>query len=270
MPELPEVETLVSELNEILVLQKISAVEIREDSILETPREWFETGLPEKEILQVGRRGKFIRVVLSEGLTLWFHLGMTGQLLFDPADSPESHVHLVLSFAGGKKLFFRDPRRFGKIALTPWQGKAFPGGVGRLGPEPEEWQREEFISFLKQRKGRIKNLLMNQSLIAGLGNIYTDEVLHRAGIRPLKRASSVSSKSLGRLHQAIGEVLEEAVRWGGSSIDDYLHLDGARGGFQAFHRVYGRAGRSCGSCGALIRRVKLSGRSSFFCPRCQK
>lgn len=270
MPELPEVETLAFALNQTLVRDQISAVEIREESLLEAPAEWFKTALPGRGIFQVRRRGKFISMDLSGGLALWFHLGMTGQLLLDPPEFLKAHIHLVLSLKSGKKLSFRDSRRFGRIALTPWRGRVSPEGVERLGPEPNQFLKEEFVSFFKQRKGRIKNLLMNQSLIAGLGNIYADEALYRAGIRPLKRASGISCERLARLHGAIGEVLTEAVQWGGSSTRDYLHLDGAPGRFQAFHRVYGRAGERCQMCGSAIRRVKLSGRSSFFCPRCQK
>lgn len=272
MPELPEVENLVFELKKALEGERIQDVEIRNPSVLETPREWLESQIPGKKIIQIGRRGKFIQIRLSEGLILWFHLGMTGQLVLEePSVSFQPHTHFVLSLRDSeKRLVYRDVRRFGRISLTPYGEAQYPKGVRRLGPEPREWTREKFASLFKERRARIKSLLLDQRLMAGLGNIYADESLHRAGIHPLRRAREVSRHRLFRLHGAIGEVLDEAIRWGGSSIDDYRHLDGSKGQFQLFHRVYGRTGANCRGCGARIKSVKLSGRSSSFCPRCQK
>lgn len=272
MPELPEVENLVFELKRVLTGRTITCVEVRNDSILESPREELETALPGKKVIQVGRIGKYIRIELSDPLFLWFHLGMTGQLLFeDPVPLSDPHLHFVLSFAGSSKgLFYRDIRRFGRIALSPSRESEWPAGVRRLGLEPKEWSQEAFASLLKMRHARIKSLLLNQELVSGLGNIYADESLHRAGIHPLKRAHRLPRRRLFRLHEAICEVLEEAIQWGGSSVDDYLHLDGTRGRFQEFHRVYGRGGKDCRTCGERIRKIKLSGRTSSFCPGCQK
>ena len=272
MPELPEVETLAFQLNRSLAGQRISGVQVLNKSILEEPREGLEEKIAGSEIIQVGRRGKYLRMDLAGNLTLWFHLGMTGQLLLaPPPHSLKPHTHFILSFSGlAKRLFYRDVRRFGRIALTPAGLGKGPEGVRRLGPEPREWDPETFASFFKARRARIKNLLLNQTLIAGLGNIYADESLHRAGIHPLRRARAVGRERLERLHGAVREILEEAVRSGGSSIDDYRHLDGTKGEFQHFHRVYGRAGESCETCGTRIRKVRLSGRTSSFCPHCQR
>jgi len=271
MPELPEVETLVTELACALGNQKISGLEIRNPSLLETPRSWFEKEIPGRKIVRVGRRGKFISVYLSEGLVLWFHLGMTGQLLLKESLPSATHVHFILSFEDStQRLFYRDVRRFGRIVLTSDEEEAFPKAVRELGPEPWDWAPEAFVSFVKGRRARIKSLLLDQRVVAGLGNIYADESLYRAGIHPLRRAEEVPRTRLSRLHQSICEVLQEAIECGGSSIDDYLHLDGAKGQFQEFHQVYGRTGGGCVACGTPIRKIKLSGRSSSYCPRCQK
>lgn len=274
MPELPEVETLASQLREELHDRTIQTVEIRNDSIVTTPRESLLRQIPGRTILRVGRRGKFIRLDLSGALTLWLHLGMTGQLLlFNPSSlkAEEPHVHFKVSFRESPQfLLYRDVRRFGRIALTEGGDLALPERIRRLGREPGEWDGEEFASFLKTRRARIKSLLLDQRVVAGLGNIYTDESLHRAGIHPLRRADRIGRKRLLRLHRAMGEVLREAIHWGGSSIDDYRHLDGGKGEFQRFHRVYSRREERCLQCRALIRQVKISGRTSWFCPKCQR
>ena len=273
MPELPEVETLTVQLNRTLQGLKISQVEIRTPSILETPHEEFSAQVRARQITQVKRRGKYIQVELSGNQCIWFHLGMTGQLLFAREKSIVSlaHIHFILSFAGiPEKIFYRDARRFGHIALSPASRDQFPKGVRSLGLEPSDWKEEDFASFFRTRRARIKSLLLNQTLVAGLGNIYADESLYRAGIRPLRRAHQIGRDRLRLLHRAVCEVLEEAIEWGGSSIDDYLHLDGGVGKFQEFLKVYGRGGEKCGTCGSVIRRVKLSGRTSSFCPHCQK
>ncbi len=271
MPELPEIETLAFELRQSLAGREIRGLQIRNDSILETPRRWLEKNLPGKRIVQIGRRGKYLRAELTGGFTLWIHLGMTGQLLLE--DSPAaltSHTHFRLTFTGTRQeLLFRDPRRFGRIALTPYRGEELPRGVQRLGLEPAEWKCQEFSAFVKRRRARIKSLLLDQRVVAGLGNIYADESLYRAGIHPLRRARKIPRTKLSRLHGVILKVLEEAVRWGGSSIDDYVHLDGERGRFQEFHKVYGKKGEGCEICRTPIQSVKLSGRTSSFCPRCQ-
>ena len=272
MPELPEVENLVLELRRALRNLEISGVEIYHEDILKTPQSWIKRNLPGKQILQVQRRGKFVQISLSEDFILWFHLGMTGQLLLENSARPlKPHTHFILSLAGtNQRLLFRDPRRFGRVALTPYRDERILKSVERLGPEPREWGQEEFASEIRSRRGRIKNLLLNQRLMAGLGNIYADESLHRAGIHPFRTGERIARQRLFRLHSAICEVLEEACRHGGSTIDDYRHLDGQRGSFQAFHKVYGRFVEGCGSCGTPIRKIKLSGRSSSFCPRCQR
>lgn len=275
MPELPEIETLASELRSFLIAKKLSRIVICHDNILGTPREILEQRLPGGKVSSVLRDGKYLRIVfhkVGRAETLWFHLGMTGQLLLRSSwPEDDRHLHLILEFYGTKRcLLFRDVRKFGKVFFTAPDIDQLPEGLRRLGPDPFEVMAEEFASLLGKRKGRIKNLLLNQRLISGIGNIYADESLHRAGIDPRNRPYRMAKTRLMGLHRALCEVLEEAIRAGGSSIDDYRRLDGSYGRFQRFHRVYGRFGDRCMSCGTPIRRIRLSGRSSCFCPVCQR
>lgn len=272
MPELPEVETIACELQKKILGAQVSKIQIFNDSILSSPRAIFETRLPGKKIEAVSRRGKFLRLDIEEQSTLWIHLGMTGQLLWKEAGENASlHEHVKVEFSGrSQALVYRDIRKFGEIILTNGRPESLPGGIGRLGPEPWDLTEMEFVGLFKRRTGRIKSLLLNQRILAGLGNIYADESLHRAGIDPRRRPHRLNRPRLAGLQQAICGTLREAIRHGGSSIDDYLHTDGGRGEFQNFHRVYGREGQNCLLCGAAIRRIVLAGRSSFFCPKCQK
>lgn len=271
MPELPEVETLVSQLRENLSGRVIDSARIFRTDVLKIDRRSLETKLPGKKIQQVSRRGKFIALDCGPDLVLWFHLGMTGQLFWQASDAiKDPHLHMALGFQGkAKHLFFRDIRRFGKIFLTSNHPETFPAGVRRLGPEPLEILQNDFVGVYKSRKGRIKSLLLNQHLVAGIGNIYADESLFRAQIDPRKRPFRLSREVLTRLHGAVCETLQEAIAEGGSSINDYFHINGNSGRFQNSHRVYGREGKPCQSCGDVIRRISLAGRSSFFCPQCQ-
>ncbi len=272
MPELPEVETLVAQLREKISGCVLSRIVITRESILSSPKEAITKKLSGKRVQTVKRRGKFIRLEFEKDLTLWFHLGMTGQLIWtEEREKKALHQHLALVFEGKKdRLLFRDSRRFGEVFLANGNIASLPQGVRLLGPEPFEISGNEFASIFGSRKGRIKSLLLNQRLMAGLGNIYADESLYRAGINPKKRPHRLNRTALMRLHESICLTLKEAIRHGGSSIDDYMHLDGGRGVFQKFHQVYGREGENCNGCGTKIRRVPLAGRSSHFCPQCQK
>ncbi len=283
MPELPEIETLAAQLRPLvsgLVLSRISigpsdgkassrAVEAGLKRVLKTPKLILEQKLPGKKIEGVVRRGKFLAFQIEGALSLWFHLGMTGQLLWG-AEKKDRHSHVVLEFQGSDvKLTFRDIRKFGKIFLTNGTTDTQPDSIRLLGPEPSQINAQAFALLFKKRTGRIKSLLLNQRILAGLGNIYTDESLFRAGIDPRRRACKIPLVKLEALHTAVKQTLNEAIAHGGSSIDDYVHADGQRGGFQKLHRVYGRFKKSCIQCKTLIKRVRLAGRSSFFCPQCQ-
>ena len=191
------------------------------------------------------------------------HLGMTGRMLVCPPDSEiAKHTHLIAKLASGRELRFVDPRRFGRLSVTR--------GFEAHGSEPLEVQLGHFLSLFHGRKTPIKSALLNQKLLSGVGNIYADESLFRAGIRPRRRASSLTMEDLRRLYPAVQEVLREAIALGGSSVSDYVDADGEEGFFQLQHRVYGREGEPCLVCKTPIKRVVIAGRSSHYCPKCQK
>ena len=216
-----------------------------------------------RRIAGVQRYGKFILMSLEGGGYLVVHLGMTGRLLLG---GPEGkHTHAILTLDRGV-LLYDDSRQFGCIQFS----EEFPERVAKLGPEPLEVPFEDFAAALKRRKTRIKALLLNQSFLRGLGNIYADEALFRAGIHPLAVASRLRRDRARRLHEAIIAVLTEAIAAGGSSISDYVDAQGRKGFFQFSHRVYQRTGEPCLACGTPIRRVLVAQRSSHFCPQCQK
>ncbi len=191
------------------------------------------------------------------------HLGMTGRMVVSPANGEMAkHTHLVAKLASGRELRFVDPRRFGRLSVTH--------GFKAHGSEPLEVQLDHFVKLFHGRKTPIKSALLNQKLLSGVGNIYADESLFRAGIRPRRRASSLTREDLRRLYPAVQEVLREAIALGGSSVSDYVDADGEEGFFQLQHRVYGREGEPCLVCKTPIKRIVIAGRSSHYCPRCQK
>ncbi|HXZ78650.1 MAG TPA: bifunctional DNA-formamidopyrimidine glycosylase/DNA-(apurinic or apyrimidinic site) lyase, partial [Terriglobales bacterium] len=192
------------------------------------------------------------------------HLGMTGSVLVtDPAAEIEKHTHLIAKLASGRELRFVDPRRFGRLAVGR-ESFAAPG------TEPLDIAFESFAALFRKRKTPIKSALLNQKLLSGVGNIYADEALSRGGIRPRRRAASLSRAELKKLHTSLRSVLKQAIRAGGSSISDYVDADGQRGRFQFHHRVYGREGQPCQVCKAPIKRVVIAGRSAHYCPKCQR
>lgn len=191
------------------------------------------------------------------------HLGMTGRMVVCPPDSEiAKHTHLVAKLASGRELRFVDPRRFGRLSVA----RGFEAG----GSEPLEVQLEHFLDLFHGRKTPIKSALLNQKLLRGVGNIYADESLFRAGIRPRRQAALLTREDLRRLYPAVQEVLREAIALGGSSVSDYVDADGEKGFFQLQHRVYGREGEPCLVCKTPIKRVVIAGRSSHYCPKCQR
>jgi len=280
MPELPEVETIARGVHERL----------RGDRILQawfgSHREPFKTpparqarGLEGRTILSVERIGKHIvctlgsagdkDVLVSKPEAQWIvHLGMTGRLLVTIPEGPvAAHTHARLSMASGRELRFVDPRRFGRLEFRDLRRDA---GFGAPGDEPLKIGGEQFAALFHGRKLAIKAALLNQSLLAGVGNIYADESLFRAKIRPRRRAGSLTRAELERLRLALREVLEHAIRLGGSSVSDYVDAEGVRGFFQLEHCVYLRTGLACRICQTPIRRILVAGRGTHFCPQCQK
>jgi formamidopyrimidine-DNA glycosylase len=192
------------------------------------------------------------------------HLGMTGRLqVSEPQSEILKHTHAILKLASGRELRFVDPRRFGRLSVAPAEFEA-------SGIEPLEADLDRFLSLFHGRKTPIKSALLNQNLLRGVGNIYADESLFRAGIRPRRRASTITRDQLAKLLASVKEVLKEAIALGGSSISDYVDADGEEGFFQLRHRVYGREGEPCLVCKTPIKRIVIAGRSSHYCPKCQK
>jgi len=282
VPELPEVETIVRGLDRRVAGDTVESVWIgSRKQPLKSPASVIAATLEGKRILRVRRAGKHIVFDLegrakpkksrrTEGPTAqWIvHLGMTGRMVVcEPAAEVEKHTHLIAKIGSGRELRFIDPRMFGKLSvhLRSESGGFDPGGV-----EPLEVTEEQFVKLFRGRKTPIKSALLNQKLLRGVGNIYADESLFRAGIRPRRRAVTITREQLGKLHRAVQEVLREAIALGGSSISDYVDADGEEGFFQLQHRVYGREGEPCLVCGRPIRRLVLAGRSSHYCPKCQK
>jgi formamidopyrimidine-DNA glycosylase len=262
VPELPEVETVARSL-EPLVGRRIVSAELRCLRVLRgADADEMAAQLAGRRITAIRRYGKFIVVSLSRGY-LTIHLGMTGKLLLGGA--PGKHTHVILTLDRGA-LLYDDSRQFGCFQFSP----EFPARIHKLGPEPLEVSFEDFAAGLKGRKPRIKALLLNQSFLRGIGNIYADEALFRAGIHPLAIAGRIRGARARRLYDAIGEVLREAIAAGGSSISDYVDAEGRKGFFQFSHRVYQHTGQPCVKCGTVIRRTLVAQRSSHFCPSCQK
>lgn len=270
MPELPEVETIRRSLLARVVGARITGVLVRERRLRKPIAADFESRLARRRIEGIDRRGKYLLLALDDGHTLLVHLGMSGSLTIAPADAAlEPHDHVRLHLDSGSALTFNDPRRFGLMQLGRLEALGELDNVG-VDPLAVEWSAAEWRAAVRGRRLPIKNLLMDQRLLAGIGNIYANEMLYRAGIRPRRRADRLRRQEIERLARAVREILERAVRLGGSSISDFRDGEGRPGYFQMHHAVYDRAGSPCRRCGATIRRIVLSGRSSFYCPDCQK
>lgn len=268
MPELPEVETVARDLRGLLRGQSIGNVEVYWERSIATPSPGeFCAGLRGRQILAVGRRGKFIILHLDQG-DLLVHLGMTGQLLVEQIGetSDRRHIRVALHLEG-KCLLFNDTRKFGRMYLVPEADVV----VGGLGPEPLEsgFTSERLAACVRGRRGAIKSLLLNQGVIAGIGNIYADEALHAAQIAPHRRACTLSQAEIAALHAAIRSELQRGIRNRGTTFSSYRDAKGHEGGNREHLRVYGRAGEACLRCGAEIIRSRIGGRSSFHCPCCQ-
>jgi formamidopyrimidine-DNA glycosylase len=279
MPELPEVETLKRDLEKEVVGKRIKQVDISGmRSIRRHPnKKHFAGKLEGHKILGVDRRGKYLLMKLEGGDILVVHLGMSGQLLRSKGaakEKPDKHTHVVITFTQAGRLRFIDPRTFGELFVTT--PEELPGEVpelGHLGFDPVEQMMSwtDFGELLHDRHSKLKTLLMDQKFVAGIGNIYSDEILFAAGLRYDRSSDSLSSQEIRRLYRAMVETLQDAIKHRGSSLADeqYKDLFGAMGEFQSLHKVYDREGEACRRCRSTIVRVKANGRSSFLCPQCQ-
>jgi formamidopyrimidine-DNA glycosylase len=272
MPELPEVETIVRGLSHKIKGLRVESFKILLPTILRTGNVFLLRKLRGKSVTEVRRRGKMILIEFEDNLYLLFHLKMTGNLLFCPREDPcDKHVHFLLAFKGQEKeMRFRDVRKFGFVSCVLSSDVYLSDELRNLGPEPLEIGYLCFEEMLKKRKARIKSLLLDQNFIAGIGNIYADEILYEARIHPLTSTSLLKKKDIERLWNAMRKVLEKAIERRGSSIQDYRDEEGSQGTFQNFHQAYGREDLPCSRCGEKIKRLCLNSRSSFFCPNCQK
>src|SRR5271157_274575 len=301
MPELPEVETIARGLAKRITGDAIDSVWLSQNAPLKSRAAEIAATLERARIEAIGRMGKHIVFDLEQDHVArapspakrrganrkpkgrlapqaeagagarpthaqWIvHLGMTGRLqVCEPQAEIEKHTHAILKLSSGRELRFVDPRRFGRLSVA--RAADFDAG----GVEPLEVDLDRFLTLFRGRKTPIKSALLNQKLLRGVGNIYADESLFRAGIRPRRRASAITREKLGKLFVSVKQVLQEAIALGGSSISDYVGADGEEGFFQLQHRVYGREDEPCLVCKTPIKRVVIAGRSSHYCPKCQK
>lgn len=271
MPELPEVETIARGLAKRVTGDVIESVWLgQKPEPLKSPAREIAAALEHSRILGVRRVGKHIVFDLRQNhgkppqAWQWIvHLGMTGRMqVCEPQTEIAKHTHAIARLSSGKEVRFVDPRRFGRLSVTR--------ALQASGIEPLDAKFERFLELFRGRRTPIKSALLNQKLLSGVGNIYADESLFRAGIRPRRRASAITRAQFSKLLAAVKQVLQEAIVAGGSSVSDYVDADGEEGFFQLQHRVYGREGELCPVCDTRIKRVVVAGRSSHYCPQCQK
>ncbi len=273
MPELPEVETIRRNLTRAITGKRISRLTVHQPAVVK--RQITAAALAKQTrgqtIGAVKRRGKALLLLLDSGDVLVFRLGMTGQMLWSQPRRPvrrDKHTHVIMDFGGGERLLFRDSRRFGEVYLT---GRDNLENVLGMGAEPLlKSFTPDVLRRIIESSMKIKPLLMDQKRIAGIGNIYADEILFEAGIHPCVPAQRIRGKKIHRLHQSIRSILREAIACQGDTVSDYRTAFGESGSYQCNHRVYQRQGEPCLRCGATIERMRLGGRSSHYCPQCQK
>jgi len=273
VPELPEVETVRRGLAALVIGKTIAAVDVRLARIVRTPDvQLFQALLTGARVTDVRRRGKYL-LIDTEDHTLVSHLRMEGRYGLYPAAEPvEAHTHVLFTFVDGTELRYRDVRQFGTMdLLTPQQLAQWPN-LRALGPEPfdEVFNAVYLGKILSRRQTPIKSALLDQTIVAGLGNIYVDEILHRSGVHPERIAASLSKMKLAAIVEHARAIMEESIELGGSSIKSYVNGFGAPGGFQFSLRVYGRTGQPCQTCGQPIVKGRVTGRGTHVCVRCQK
>jgi formamidopyrimidine-DNA glycosylase len=288
VPELPEVEVSRRRLAPLLIGRRLAEVRTsRPSRFFVTPPRRLRARLPGRLVLDLVRRGKYLLVGLDDGSSLLLHHGMTGQLLTAGCSNPrllraaeraappyggfrpDEHTHLQLGFEdGGPGLLFRDIRRFGRVMLVE-PGEEVPRLL-RLGPDALEASGDRLWESSRGRRRAVKSMLLDQAVLAGVGNIYADEALFRAGVRPTRRAGRLRRRECDALATALREVLLRGIETGGSSVDDFVAPDGSDGCYQNEHLVYQRDGQPCRRCGRELERVVVGGRSSHYCPSCQR
>ncbi len=269
MPELPEVETIARDLASALIGRKVIETIFYNSAVRENCGLADESVLNGKTLKRVSRRGKNLIFHFSDNLAMVCHLKMTGRLVVNSnLNQDKKHLHFFIKF-DKSDLSFYDVRKFGRICITTEQGLIEHPRLGKLGPEPFDITADEFADMIKRRNKAIKTVLLDQHIIAGLGNIYADESLFDAGIRPSVKPKRITRPRLRKLHGSIIKILNKAIKNRGTSVDDYLDGFGQTGNFQNLIRVYGKTGQACPNCGNPIKRIVLGGRSTHYCTRCQ-
>lgn len=274
MPELPEVETIKEDMVRKIKGRRINKVDIKDEKSVKIPsgRE-FKRRVEGKTIQDIKRRGKYLILNLNSYELLIFHLKLTGRVLFfSPGEKEPDYSRVVFVFSNGSKLFFTDVRRFGEIYLLTRDEIDKVPAIKSMGPEPlsPEFTARKLKEKLKGKRGKIKPALMNQAVLAGVGNIYSQEALYRTGIHPERNISRLTDREIEAIYHTLVEVLKEAIQHRGSSVDAYVDLNGKEGGHVPYLQVYGREGEKCPRCGSFIKKKKISGRGTYFCEGCQK
>ena len=272
MPELPEVETIKRDLEEKIKGKKVEKVVVVNDKCIKMPASGeFISGIEGRLFQQIKRRGKYLIIELDSGDNLVIHLKLTGRLIYSLKEKKLDYSKIIFIFYDSTQLTFTDMRGFGNVWLLPDKEFERIPSLKNLGPEPleEEFTVDKFKELLKEKRTDIKSLLMNQEFIAGIGNIYSQEALFLSGIHPKRKALSLHYEEIGRLYNNLRSVLNEAISYRGSSVDAYVDLQGEKGKYKPHLRVYGREGKNCLICGAIIQKINIKGRGTRFCPRCQ-
>lgn len=273
MPELPEIEVLKRSLEPRLASRRVLEVLVHSPALREPLDRKSLLSLAGRRIERLGRRSKYLLIELEQGSTLVIHLGMSGRLTLAPeAVAREAHEHLSFRLDGGERLRLRDPRRFGIAFVGPTASLDRDRHFRHLGAEPlaPAVTGQQLAGLAEGRRGPVKSFLMDGRLLVGVGNIYATEALHRAGIHPARSVARIGQERWQRLAGAVVEILERAIAEGGTTLNDFTDGAGREGEFQGSLAVYGRAGAACPVCGATVRRIVQAGRSSFYCPRCQR
>ncbi len=285
MPELPEVETIKNDLKKVVLNKRIAEVEVGKKKIIKGDYGDFLKVLKGNAFQDISRVGKLIIFHLKGGKYLLVHLKMTGQLVYDAGrgyvkggheipgmidEFPNKYSHIIFRFVDGSALYFNDMRQFGYLKIVGENElKAIKSEYG-IEPLSGDFKFKDFKDIFKGRAAAVKSVLMNQKLVAGIGNIYADEILFKSGIRPDRTAGSLANNELRKIFKAAESVLKQAIKYRGTTFSDYVDSGGNKGNFTKFLKVYGREGEKCRECGRLIKKTKISGRGTRYCPKCQK
>lgn len=276
MPELPEVETVIKGLKPLVEDRIFTGVEIREEKMIAFPEDnikQFKDELQGSKIEDIKRRGKYIIFELNTDKNMIIHLRMTGKLLVKEVEEfRDKHTHVIFTLNDGQEIRFNNIRKFGRIYLIDENHPEQAGGLAKLGPEPlsDELSPEDFKKLFKGRSAVIKSLLLNQHFIAGIGNIYGDEILYLAGIKPDRKADTLNDEEKEKIYYRMRDILQKGIIYGGTTFSDYVNAFGEKGSFQEELKVHQREGEKCYSCEGEIKKIKVGGRSTYYCPQCQK